>query len=77
MELNGCYRIKVNSKAFAIPILLLDYKGRCSQNRDSKCFRINFYSITTIEFHLASTNGTTQNYRSFNMKITNISVTTR
>ena len=30
---------KVDSKAFAVPILTA---SRCSQNRDSKCFRINF-----------------------------------
>ena len=55
MELNGCYRTKVNSKAFAISILTaINYKSRGSQNRDSKCFRINFCSIMTIEFYLVS-----------------------
>ena len=42
MELNFMVVIrKVNSKAFAIPILT-GYIGRCSQNRDSKWLRINF-----------------------------------
>ena len=52
-------RRKVNSKAFAIPILtacafIINYS---SQNRDSKCFRINFsssYNNHMIEFHLVS-----------------------
>ena len=45
---------KLILKAFAIPILT---EGRCSQNRDSKHFRINFSSIYNnhmIEFHLVS-----------------------
>ena len=45
MELNGCYRTKVNSKAFTIPIVtavvVKHFEGRSGQNRDSKCFRIN------------------------------------
>ena len=48
MEFNGCCRMKVNFKAFAIPILtaiVKHYKGKCTQNRNSKCFRINLHSI--------------------------------
>ena len=55
IKLNGYYRTKVNSKAFAISILTAStFIIYSSQNRDSKCFRINFCSITAIEFHLVS-----------------------
>ena len=50
----GCYRRKVNSKAFAIPILTASAIKYSSQNRDSKCFRINFSSITTILLIMSS-----------------------
>ena len=51
----GCYRRKVNSKAFAIPILTTSaFVIYSSQNRDSKCFRVNFSSITTILQDLSS-----------------------
>ena len=45
---DGCYRRKVNPKAFVIPILTA---SASSQNRDSKCFRISFSSVSTIDFH--------------------------
>ena len=36
MELSGCYRMEVKSRAFDIPILyyfcIKHYKGRCNQN---------------------------------------------
>ena len=56
MELNHMIVIeeKLILKAFAIPILT---EGRCSQNRDSKRFRINLssmYNNHMIEFHLVS-----------------------
>ena len=41
---------KYFSKAFAIPILT----ASGSQNRDNKCFRINFSSTTTNELYLVS-----------------------
>ena len=43
-----CYkRMKINPKAFAIPILtaFVDY----SQNRDRKCFRVYFHSLITLD----------------------------
>ena len=44
--------MKMNPKAFAIPIL-----NRCCQNRDSKCFRIYYHSLITLEpficFHIS------------------------
>ena len=45
MEFNGYYRTKVNSKAFLYfnsDCYHQDYKGRCGQNRNSECFRVNF-----------------------------------
>ena len=45
-----------NSEAFAaISILTVVYcqlETRCSQNRDSKCFRIYFHVIITFELYL-------------------------
>ena len=51
-----CYkRMKINPKAFVIPILTVINK--CSQNKDSKCFRIYFHSLITLEpficFHIS------------------------
>ena len=59
MEANNrlkCYqRMKIIPKAFVIPILSLI--NQCSQNRDSKCYRIYFYSLITLEpfiwFHIS------------------------
>ena len=51
IQLKGCYKMEINSKAFAIPILTA-ILSRCSQNRDSKCFRIYFHSIATLELYL-------------------------
>ena len=51
MKLNSWYRLKVHSKAFAIPILTaiilssyssMHYKGKCSQNKDSNALELNF-----------------------------------
>ena len=42
-ELNSCYKGKVNSKAFIIPFLIASA---------SKCIKINFCSVATVEFHL-------------------------
>ena len=56
MELKGCYRMNVNSKAFAIPILIVricfSSWHDISRNKDSKCFSIKFHSIATLELHL-------------------------
>ena len=41
------YTTKINSKAFAIPILTAS-RLDSSQNRDSKCLRINFCCIYNI-----------------------------
>ena len=38
--------MKINSKAFAISILIT---FGCSQNEDSKCFRVYFNQLTTLE----------------------------
>ena len=41
------------SFTFAIPILTaVTYVSRCSQNKDSKCFKINFDFMATSELHL-------------------------
>ena len=55
MELNGFYRAQVNSKVVCYHcsdyICLYNVWYDSNQNRDSKCFKINFYSIATFEFH--------------------------
>ena len=47
---DGTQQLKVHFKIFAIRILTAT--GRCSQNKDNKCFRIDFHFIVTIKFHL-------------------------
>ena len=42
---------KINSKTFAIPILTAVLSTRRSQNRDSKCLRINFLLIPLFYDH--------------------------
>ena len=46
MKFNVCYRTKLNSEVYAISIMtaitIKHYKGRYSQNRDRKCFKIKF-----------------------------------
>ena len=60
MELIGCYKTKVNSKAVAIHVLATSYhnysKGRCSQmqSRDIKCFTINFCCRASFHLQLVS-----------------------
>ena len=51
--------MEINSKAFAIPIKIqlkgcyrMEINSKASQNRDSKCFRIYFHSIATLELYL-------------------------
>ena len=51
IQLKGCYRMEKHSKAFVIPILIA-ILSTINQNRDSKCFRIYFHSIATIELYL-------------------------
>ena len=44
IQLKGCYRMEMNSKTFAIPILTA-ILSTINQNRDSNCYRIYFHSI--------------------------------
>ena len=46
IQLKHRYSIIINSKAFSVSILTVNYKlAKCSYNRDSKYFRIYFHSV--------------------------------
>ena len=58
MEVNGCYRMKINSEALAILILtvfafiLFDTIAVCI-NKDSKCLELTFFLyIVLVDCHL-------------------------
>ena len=53
MKLNYCYRTKVDSKAFAIPILTARLiKADAVRIGIANALESTFCSITTTEFHL-------------------------
>ena len=55
VKLNRGYRMQVTSKGISISILtaIAPYIiSRSTQNRDSKCFGINFHSLAIIELYL-------------------------
>ena len=53
-----CSRIAIEWKSilkYLLSLFWLPYcqvQTRCSQNRDSKCFKIDFHSIATLELYL-------------------------
>ena len=44
------WKIKINPKVFAIPVLTA--LTQCGQNRDSKCFRFYVHSPITLELFI-------------------------